>query len=191
MEGEETVDWGVEDDVAVHDAQRQAITDGPPGASESTQNSPPRTEVDDDAISLGGEDDDTAALMNYREGMDAEKLKPLLDSGPNKHPLTTLQNGDARAPRPAKREDTDARGPIRSPLPGSPKHSSSNRLPVPPVGVGLPARPNFESSQRVRTLNHSARHPWTLSFRSVNVNEIGRKKGTVIEAETATPLLMT
>jgi len=191
MEGEETVDWGVEDDVAVHDAQRQGITGSQAGASEGAQNSPPRTEADDDAISLGGEDDDTAALMNYREGMDVEKLKPLLDSGPNKHPLTILQNGDARASRTAQRGDADARGPNPSPLPGPPKPLSNTRPPVPPVGVGLPARPNFESSQRVRTLNHKARHPWTLSFRSANVNEIGRKKGTGIDPEIATPMFVT
>jgi hypothetical protein len=187
IEGEEAVDWGVEDDLAAHDAhgKRNGAVDQA-ALSEGVRNSPPRTEVEDDAISLGEEDDDMEALMTYREGMDVEPLKPIVGSGARGAVAVTQAspNGATRSSSEVKGVDSGTRGTISSPRSSSSKPAANTRLPVPPVGVGLPARPNFESSQRVRTLNHSARRPWTMYSRNSNTNgieivtEIARETGT-------------
>jgi hypothetical protein len=183
MEGDEAVDWGMEDEYAPNDLGRRHSAQS--ARFEGKTNSPPRTEMDEDAISLGGEDDDTEALMNYRGGVDVDTLKPLLNSATpasdlaNRKPTSNGGIQNVNEPKERNAEVRRAASPQSSPR----SRTTSNRLPVPPANVGLPARPNFESSQRVRNLNQSTWLPWTLYSRNMNVSGTGIKIATVTAIE--------
>ena len=153
MDIDEAVDWGVEDESApakivfetestVNSARR----------SDGKANSPPRTEMDDDAISLGGEDDDTEALMGYRGDVDVDTLKPTHNTATssNRQPIS---NGTSKGQNETRLVDSAQSSPSRTKT-GSAAIANS-RLPKPPANVGLPARPNFETTQRVRSISQS------------------------------------
>jgi hypothetical protein len=183
MEVDEAVDWGMEDEYAPNESGRRGFTQN--AYSEDTANSPPRTEMDEDAISLGGNDDDTEALMNYRGGADVDSLKPILNSAtstsdPGRRKPTSLGNVQKETER--RERVTETRKAV-SPQYSPRGRSTANRLPVPPANVGLPPRPNFESTQRVRNLNQSTWLPWTLSSRNTSVSGTRIRIATVIATE--------
>lgn len=174
MDGDESVDWGVEEDIVPH----SSFGDSEPRENHNSEktHSPPRTEMDEDAISLGGEDDDTEALMTYSGS--AEPANPVVSKTVKTAAPVVAQlakqaivNGDtppATKPNeiaPAENKDTkvqiSANGPINTTSSPPPKPARSrpanDSLPILPANVGLPARPNFEATQRVRILTTSTR----------------------------------